>query len=136
MFQPNASPTCIASLLPTRWKARFALLMLAALPALCAAREPSVNECVEGSDFIRNAALARDSGVSEDSFLARIHEDIAVIQALPPKLRWFVQDEEDAALLISAATDVFRKPKDANAHQRDFLTACLPKASSKPHFRL
>lgn len=140
MYQPRkfqaGFASRLASLLPARWKTRCALLILVAVPAICAARQPSVTECVEGSDFIRNAALARDGGMTEASFIARIHEDIAVIQALPPQLRWFVQDEEDAELLISAATEVFRMPKDAGTHQKDFLRACLPRARSKSQYHL
>ena len=120
----------------SRWKRRCAVLALAMAPLLCAARQPSANECIEGSDFIRNAALARDGGMSESTFIRRIHEDIAAIQALPPQLRWFVQDEDDAALLIAAATDVFRHPKDAEAHRADFLKLCLPRVGGKSFYEL
>lgn len=109
----------------------FLLLALTLLPALCFARQPSAGECMEGGDFIRNAALARDGGMSEADFLARIRDDIEVIQAFPPHLRWFVQTEDDAEFLLTAATDVFQKPKAANEHRSDFLEACLRKTGGK-----
>ena len=113
-----------------------ALLALVLLPSLCLARAPDASECAEAGDFIKNAALARDSGMAEADFLSRIHDDIEVIQSFPPQMRWFVQDEEDAAFLIAAATDVFQKPREAAEHQRDFVKACMVKAKSKPRYSL
>jgi hypothetical protein len=113
-----------------------ALLAFVLLPGLCLARAPDASECVEAGDFIKNAALARDSGMAEADFLSRIRDDIEIIQAFPPHLRWFVQDEEDAAFLIAAATDVFQKPRLAAEHQRDFVRACLVKVKSKPKYSL
>ncbi|WP_420474395.1 hypothetical protein [Noviherbaspirillum sp. ST9] len=115
---------------------RTAALMAFVLPVLCLARAPDASECVEAGDFIKNAALARDSGMAEEVFLSRIRDDIEVIQAFPPHLRWFVQDEEDAAFLIAAATDVFQRPRLAAEHQRDFIRACMIKAKSKPKYSL
>jgi len=108
-----------------------ALLALVLVPALTAARVPDAKECVEAGDFIKNAALARDNGMAEADFLSRVRDDIEIIQAFPPHMRWFVQDEEDAEFLLAAAADVFRKPRRAAEHQRDFVRACLVKAGSK-----
>lgn len=113
-----------------------ALAVLALLSGFCQARPPSENECVEAGDFIRNAALARDNGMAEADFISRIRDDIEIIQAFPPHMRWFVQDEEDAEFLISAATDVFRKPRKAAEHQSDFVKACLVKTGNKPKYSL
>ncbi|HYC42209.1 MAG TPA: hypothetical protein VEB70_04395 [Noviherbaspirillum sp.] len=113
-----------------------ALLALVLLPGLCLARVPDPNECVEAGDFIKNAALARDSGMTEADFISRVRDDIEVIQSFPPNMRWFVQDEEDAAFLIAAATDVFQKPRQAAEHQRDFVKACMVKAKNKPKYSL
>ncbi|OWW22649.1 hypothetical protein [Noviherbaspirillum denitrificans] len=112
------------------------LLALVLLPALSLARIPDANECVEAGDFIKNAAHARDSGMAEADFISRIRDDIEIIRAFPPHLRWFVQDEEDAEFLIAAATDVFRKPRLAAEHQRDFVKSCLVKAGNKPKYSL
>lgn len=116
--------------------ASAAILVLVLLPALCLARAPSANECVEAGDFIKNAALARDGGMAEADFISRIRDDIEIIQSFPPHMRWFVQDEEDAEFLIAAATDVFRKPRLAAEHQRDFVKACLIKSGSKAKYTL
>jgi hypothetical protein len=106
------------------------------IPAIAMAHQPSRQECAEGGDFIKNAALARDHGMPEASFISRIQDDIEVIKAFPPPLRWFVQDDEAAEFLIAAATEVFRKPKDAGKHQADFVKACLRKVVTKPGTRL
>lgn len=54
------------------WKKGLAFLTLICIPAICFARQLSVVECVEASDFISNAALARDSGVSEARFIDKL----------------------------------------------------------------
>lgn len=108
------------------------LLTLALMPRLCAAHQLSKLECNEGSDFIKNAALARDGGMQEARFLDQIRDDIEVIKGLPRELRWFVQDEEDAEFLLRAATEVFRDPKEASVHQSDFLKACQRHGEGKP----
>lgn len=100
-------------------------LLLSFLAATSTAGVPSPKECVEAGDFIGNAALARDGGMSEEQFLSRIHEDLEVIKAFPPQLRWFVQDEEDARFLVEAAAAVFREPKAAAVHRADMVRACL-----------
>lgn len=112
------------------------LLVLALFPALCLARVPDPNECVQAGDFIRNAAHARDSGIAEADFMSRVRDDIEIIKGFPPHMRWFVQDEEDAEFLIAAATDVFQKPRQAAEHQRDFVKACMGKAGRKPKYVL
>ena len=55
----------------------------------------SEQECSEGGDFIRNAALSRDDGMSGTSFLGKFSDDLVLIKAFPPDLRWFVQDQAD-----------------------------------------
>jgi len=85
---------------------------------------PTMSECSEASDFIRNAALARDEGMQESQFVAQFHADVQALQRLPAELRWFVQDKEDEVFLLAAVTDVFRRPKPASAHQAQFAAAC------------
>jgi hypothetical protein len=122
---------CVAAKRPLQLRADIrhtAVVLLVALslfPMPGSARRTGGNECVEAGDFIKNAALARDGGVSEADFIGRIRDDIELIQAFPPQLRWFVQDDDDAAFLLGAATDVFQKPRDASEHQRDFVKTCL-----------
>ena len=82
-------------------------------------------ECTEGSEFIRNAALARDNGQSRDAYLGHLRGDLLTIRAFPPEMRWFAQDEEDEALLVSAASDVFDNPQPPEQHRQAFLERCL-----------
>ncbi|MBL8533593.1 MAG: hypothetical protein JNL33_07050 [Betaproteobacteria bacterium] len=104
-----------------------AALLLAgiAAPAVVQAHDLSVTECHEGRDFIRNAALSRDQGLSRDEFIGRMQEDLELIKAFPPDLRWFVQDSEDETLLVGAARGVFDRPVDPEQHGDEFLTSCI-----------
>jgi hypothetical protein len=101
----------------------------AACSLLCAssamASRPSLAECFEGSDFIADAALSRDAGLSAEAFLGRMEQDFEVIQTLPAELRWFVHDADDEAFLLSAAREVFAYPRAAPIHRRLFLQACV-----------
>src|SRR5437763_16528374 len=105
---PRRSTAALSRLLKRLWQKGVVLLALIFVPAICIAHQLSTTECTEGSDFIKNAVLARDGGMSEVRFIDKINEDIQVIQSLPPQLRWFVQDDDDAEFLLAAATDVFR----------------------------
>jgi hypothetical protein len=110
---------------------------LAACVAVCAwlcvdfadASRPSMTECFEGSDFIANAALSRDAGMSSEAFLGRMEDDFVAIQTFPSELRWFVHDEDDEIFLLSAAREVFSHPAPADNHQRMFLQACVERMS-------
>ena len=88
------------------------------------AHELTMNECLEGSDFIKNAALSRDYGMTRDDFLGRMESDLELIQAFPPELRWFVQDQDDETLLVGFAQSVFDSPQAPESHQSAFLAAC------------
>ena len=87
-------------------------------------------ECTEGGEFIRNAALARDNGISRAFFIDRLSEDLIVIQSFPPQLRWFVQDARDEKLLTGAVFDVFDAPVRPEQHEASFVAACLAAAAS------
>jgi len=89
------------------------------------ASRPSLAECFEGSDFIANAALSRDAGMSSEAFISRMQQDFVVIQDFPSELRWFVHDADDEAFLLAAARDVFAHPDVAPSHRRMFLQACI-----------
>ncbi|HTT40702.1 MAG TPA: hypothetical protein VMH32_23845 [Burkholderiales bacterium] len=109
------------------------MLLAAALTGLsCAAsaHELTMEECREGSEFIKHAAMSRDNGITRDDFMGRMQADIAAIQQFPPQLRWFVQDEDDAALLTRAAERVFDTPRDPEVHESDFLQACTTHVAS------
>ena len=88
------------------------------------AHELTEKECAEGGEFIKHAAMARDYGLSRNDFLQRMQDDLQAIQAFPPHLRWFVQDEDDEVLLISAAERVFDTPRRPEEHESEFIAAC------------
>ena len=90
-----------------------------------AASRPSMNECFEASDFISNAALSRDAGMSPEAFLGRMEDDFIAIRAFPNDLRWFAHDPDDESFLLNEAREVFNHPEPAEAHRRAFLQACV-----------
>jgi hypothetical protein len=102
-----------------------------ATPALHA-HALSLDECSEGSDFIRNAALSRDQGMPERQFVAQFQADVQALQRLPAELRWFVQDRDDEFFLLSAVQDVFRQPRPAAVHQAQFAIACVRMIGDEP----
>ena len=85
----------------------------------------TLEECLEGGDFIANAARSRDNGMTKAEFLARLVDDIRLIQAFPPQLRWFVVDPQDAEFLAAEATKVFDAPLRPEAHRAQFLSRCF-----------
>ncbi len=87
-------------------------------------------ECTEGGEFIRNAALARDNGVTREFFVNKLVEELAMIQSFPPQLRWFVQDSSDETLLSEAVFKVFDEPMKAEQHESSFISACIQTAGS------
>jgi hypothetical protein len=105
----------------------FRGLIVAALAApFCAsASVPTLADCFEASDFIANAALSRDNGMTRDAFIDRLIGDFAAIRAFPAELRWFVRDEDDERFLEDAAEHVFDAPSTPADHRRAFLQACF-----------
>jgi hypothetical protein len=89
------------------------------------AGRPTMEECLEASDFIRNAALSRDAGVAADAFLDRMSEDFLVIRAFPAELRWFVHDAGDERFLAKEARLVFEQPSGPDDHSAHFLRDCV-----------
>ena len=95
-----------------------------------AAGVPTLGECLEGSDFIANAARARDNGFARDAFLARMQADFIVIRAFPPALRWFARDDDDERFLLDAATRVFDRPRTPDGHRSEFLGECVARLAA------
>jgi hypothetical protein len=93
--------------------------------ALASASIPTLTDCLEGSDFIANAARSRDNGMTRAAFLERLSEDFVAIRAFPAELRWFVKDDDDERFLESAAETVFDTPLEPAVHRTAFLRACL-----------
>jgi hypothetical protein len=86
---------------------------------------PTPHDCLEGSDFIANAARARDNGLHRDAFLTRLEDDFVVIRSFPAALRWFVKDEDDERFLLDAAARVYDRPQAPAQHRVEFLATCL-----------
>ena len=82
-------------------------------------------ECAEGGEFIRNAALARDAGASREFFIGKLEEDLILIQAFPPQLRWFVQDAVDEEFLSRRLERVFDEPMKPEQHEAAFISDCI-----------
>ena len=104
---------------------------LAALAPLLAQATPStLEECVEGADFIGNAAYSRDNGLARATFLDRLEGDFVAIRSFPAKLRWFVKDADDERFLRAAAMDVFDRPQQPDRHRAAFFAACVTRATA------
>src|SRR5512139_2373454 len=97
--------------------------------AIAIAQAHSPQECLEGGDFIRNAARSRDTGTSREFFIGRLEEDFLLIRAFPPALRWFVRNPADEVFLRSAVEEVFDAPEDAERHRAGFLERCANRAA-------
>jgi len=105
--------------------------LLAACTCLAASASAlSMAECFEGSDFIANAALARENGVARAEFLGRLQDDFELIQAYPPQLRWFAKDRADELFLYESARQVFDQPLTPEQHRARFLAACLDRGTA------
>ncbi len=94
------------------------------------AHEISRAECLEGAEFIRNAALSRDAGATREFFMNKMAEDLALIQSFPPELRWFVQDTQDKELLAGAVASVFDEPRQPEQHEELFVNQCMQVTAS------
>ncbi|MFL6581572.1 MAG: hypothetical protein ACJ8G2_12585 [Burkholderiales bacterium] len=106
----------------------FAVGSACAIPAL--PHDLTLQECNEGGEFIRNAALARDNGMTRAFFLGKLEEDLMLIRAFPPQLRWFAQDADDERLLTEAVLQVFDEPLKPEQHEAVFIMNCTEAAAS------
>ena len=111
----------------------FGFLMSCTFWLPAGAHELTRVECSEGGEFIRNAALARDAGITREFFVNKLAEDLMLIQSFPPALRWFVQDAGDEQLLSDAVFRVFDEPMPAEKHETDFVGVCVRTAASPPN---
>ncbi len=113
-------------------------ILLTVIFSLCAgpvlAHKPSLQECREAGEFIRNAALARDAGMTREAFLDKLTGDLMAIRGHPPAMRWFAQDDDDEAFLVAAVEKVFDAPVQSTEHESDMLRRCL--ARMDPRFTL
>src|SRR5262249_28547891 len=115
-----------------REAARLALAALWIVLAPCGARAsaPTMTECLEGADFIANAAIARGNGVGRDAFVERLESDMVLIHAFPSELRWFVKDADDERFLHAQVEAVFDDPAAPTEHRNAFLRACFERSGA------
>ncbi len=85
---------------------------------------PTLRECEEGSDFIRNAARSRDNGYSENKIVGRFDEDVVVLSGMAPEKRWFIRSPGATVFLRKALVAVFQMPKRPGDQASTFLAAC------------
>ncbi len=93
-----------------------------------AAQAHSPGECLEGGDFIRNAARSRDAGTTRTFFVGRLEDDLVMIRSFPPALRWFARSPDDEAFLRVEVEAVFDAPEDGEQHRSGFLERCARRA--------
>lgn len=94
------------------------------------AHDRSIQECMEGSEFIEHAAISRDGGYAREKFMRQLQSDLEAIRAFPAALRWFVQDLEDQDLLVKASEEVFDAPREPTDHRGEFMLKCLATTTS------
>jgi len=119
------TPRSRALLAASAWAA-----VLATLPTGAHGATSTLLECLEGADFIANAAASRDNGLKRGDFLDRLEGDFVAIRAFPVALRWFVKDADDEAFLRAAVEDVYDRPLDPEDHHGAFFTACVTRATA------
>jgi hypothetical protein len=104
--------------------------------ALAASNAPALevgaSECREGSQFIGNAAQSRENGASKEMFVGKLDEDLVLLEAFPPPLRWFAHGPDEAQFLRNAVLDVFDFPKHPAEHAAEFLADCVRSAGLAP----
>jgi len=115
-----------------RWRRSLLLAgaLLALTPLAARAAASTLEECIEGADFIAHAAQSRDNGLSRDAFLDRLEGDLVTIRAFPASLRWFVKDADDERFLRAAAETVFDRPQPPDRHRAAFFAACVSRSSA------
>jgi hypothetical protein len=59
-----------------------------------------------------------------------LEEDLVLIQAYPPHLRWFAQDDEDAQILRVWVARTFDATTEPLRLQSMFLASCLEQAAT------
>ncbi len=112
-----------------KFSCHAAVALLVVIVAISAgpvrADKHSPQECREGGEFIRNAALSRDGGMLREAFMQKIAEDLMMIRGYAIDMRWFARDEADEKLLTAHAQHVFDEPNAPAVHEATFIEGCM-----------
>lgn len=81
-------------------------------------------ECPQAADMLVNIAKYRDAGNPPGPIFGAWEHDMILIQGVPPKLRWFVETEEDAVLLYDWIVRVFDKGESVDDIRFRFMIEC------------
>lgn len=85
------------------------VLLLFAAP--CFAHERTSDECREAADMVMHFAQARDAkALDKATALQQFDDAVQAVSGFPPEQRWFIEDDEDVALLRGAVVQVFDNP--------------------------
>lgn len=87
-------------------------------------KRPAKAQCRQAAQFVLQAAMARDAGMSPALFLATLERDLDTLLARPLHQRWFVRSPVEAGLIRFAAVAVFNRPASAAQHGRQFQLIC------------
>lgn len=111
----------------------YKCLLIASLlfPCIAQAHKPSLDECLEASQFISNATKSRDNGFPWERFEGQMIYDMIAIQQFEPTQRWFVMDVDDEKYLLGWAERAFNDKESPDQNATDFLNSCLER-SQKP----
>jgi hypothetical protein len=111
----------------------FLGICLAGAALVAQAIEVDATECREGAQFIGNAAQSRKNGATKEMFVGKLEEDLVLLAAIPPELRWFAHGDAEAQFLREAVLDVFEFPREPREHATAFLANCLKSAGLEPN---
>lgn len=114
---------------PARVLATAIAAVLLTAPGPAAATD-SLVECIEGAEFIANAAASRDNGMSREAYLDRLEQGFVAIRAFPVAPRWFVEDADDERFLRSSVESVYDRPTTPDGHHAAFFAACVSRGAA------
>lgn len=83
----------------------------------------TIRECVEGSQFIRNAMLSRNNGHAH-KVRDHFESDVIVLRTLPKHLRWFIYTPRDEVFVRAWINKALASHQDPRQIEQEFLVRC------------
>lgn len=111
-----------------------AVLLIAelAFPKHARAHERTQDECREAADMVMHFAQARDSkSVDKETALQQFDGAVQAVSGVAAEQRWFVEDDEDVALLRGAVVQVFDNPDQSPEALATLFRAVCPSWKAK-----